>query len=74
MVQVECALFLSVNRDVVRMTPGCENPPVRSGNLNCDHFLGVPYKPSIYAKDITGTCRRAKACREAPRPDETPVL
>ncbi len=62
----ECALYLSVRRQSVRMVPACEIPMVQSGSQTCDHFFGTPQNIVNGARDVTNSCRRAVEARYAP--------
>jgi hypothetical protein len=61
----ECALYQSLHIISVRMEAGCENPLVRLGSKTCEHFTGQSQEEYREPQDITGSCRRARACREA---------
>lgn len=59
---IECKLYISVQRDRVRMVPRCVRIPVRIGSEYCDHFLPTNGKNNG-SEDITDKCTRARECR-----------
>ena len=59
---IECQLYVGLQRDRVRMVPQCMRPRVKIGTENCTHYLGDT--PSIRnSADVTDICLRATQCR-----------